>query len=108
MYILLGSKSQGTIVCILHVQAVLQYTSSQKADLLFLRRLFFGKVGQLARQRKDILQRMSNIEAEQMRDGERHEKLNELSAELRENGREDYRTHVQFTAVMHEGVRPLS
>lgn len=90
-----------------HLQAVLQHTANQKADLLFLRRCFFGKMGQLAHQRKDILLRMANIDAEQLRDGQRHEKLGELSTQLRENGREDYRCHIQLTAIMYEGVSLL-
>lgn len=89
------------------VQAVLQHTASQKADLLFLRRLFFGKIGQLARQRRDILQCMSNLESEPRGTGKRHDTLNELTMQLQENGREDYRTHVQLTGAMHEGVSHL-
>lgn len=97
--------SNGNTLC--RLQVVLQHTASQKADLLFLRRRFFGKIKQLASQRSSLMQRMSNIEAEHLRDGERHEKLAELSAQLKQNGQEDYRTHIHFTAVMYEGVSAL-
>ena len=96
------------------MQAVLQFTASQKDDLSHLRRIFHGKLGQLARQRTDILQRMSNSELslrniEDIRDGGRHTQLEELAVQLRQNGMEDYRTHVQCTAIMYDGVStPLS
>ena len=83
---------------------MLQHTASQKEDLLFLRRAFFGKLVQLARQRRDILQRMSSSELTSLRDGERRALLPKLSSQLKQNGLEDYRTHIQYTEIMFDGV----
>ena len=52
---------------------------------------------------------MSNSELslrniEDLRDGDRHTQLEELAVQLRQNGMEDYRTHVQCTAIMYDGV----
>ena len=40
------------------MQAALQYTEAQEQDLLHLRRLFYGKLGQLARERAALLRKM--------------------------------------------------
>ena len=39
-------------------QVALQYTEAQEQDLLHLRRLFYGKLGQLARERAALLSKM--------------------------------------------------
>ena len=89
------------------VQAALQLTASQKDDLMHLRRLFYGKVAQIARQRRDILKRMASSELDLMRKNNKNLELEELTTQLRQNGMEDYRTHIQCTAVMYDGVRLL-
>ena len=40
------------------MQVALQYTEAQEQDLLHLRRLFYGKLGQLARERAALLSKM--------------------------------------------------
>lgn len=47
---------------------------------------------------------MSSDELAVLRDGERHTLLEQVSSQLRQNGMEDYRTHVQYTEVMYDGV----
>lgn len=46
----------------MHVQEVLGFTDSQQQDMLYLRRLFYGKLGQLARERASILQQVDAAE----------------------------------------------
>lgn len=86
-------------------QAALQFTASQTGDLMYLRRIYHGKVAQLDRQRKDILEQMSN--AELMRQDIRNKQLEELIDALRQNSMEVYRTHLQYVAVMYDGVSCL-
>ena len=40
------------------MQVALKYTEAQEQDLLHLRRLFYGKLGQLARERAALLSKM--------------------------------------------------
>jgi len=46
----------------MHLQAILRFTDSQQQDMLHLRRLFYGKLGQLARERASILQQVDAAE----------------------------------------------
>ncbi len=46
----------------MRVQEVLNFTDSQQQDMLHLRRLFYGKLGQLARERASILQQVDAAE----------------------------------------------
>lgn len=91
----------------LPVQAALQFTASQTDDLMHLRRIYHGKVAQLDRQRKDILEQMSNAELDLMRQDIRNKQLEELMDALRQNSMEVYRTHLQYVAVMYDGVSCL-
>ena len=45
----------------MHVQEVINFTDSQQQDMLHLRRLFYGKLGQLARERASILQQVMQL-----------------------------------------------
>ena len=88
-------------------QAALQFTASQTGDLMYLRRIYHGKVAQLDRQRKGILEQMSNAELELMRQDIRNKQLEELMDALRQNSMAVYRTHLQYVAVMYDGVSCL-
>jgi len=59
-----GSTSTGRFqaVSIDWVQATMDFTPSQKKDLLQLRRLLYGRTGQLLRERQALLNRMSDAE----------------------------------------------
>ena len=44
----------------LYAQELLSYTEQQQADMMHMRRLFYGKLGQLQRQRADLLSDMGD------------------------------------------------
>ena len=46
----------------MHLQEILNFTDNQQQDMLHLRRLFYGKLGQLARERASILQQVDAAE----------------------------------------------
>ena len=46
------------------MQEALKYTESQQQDILHLRRLFYSKLGQLARQRAALLQKVPGAGSE--------------------------------------------
>ena len=85
------------------MQASLQFTPDQKQDLLHLRRLFLAKVGQLARQRQAILERIANSEGNLPGSSGRDTQL-EDAAQLRQNGIEECQIHLQFVGAMVDGV----
>ena len=88
-------------------QAALQLTAHQKDDLMHLRRVYHAKVAQLDRQRRDILEQMSNAELDLKRQDIRNKQLDELMCALRQNSMEVYRTHLQYVAVIYDGVSCL-
>ena len=88
-------------------QAAVQFTANQTDDLMHLRRVYHAKMAQLDRQRRDILEQMSNAELELMRQDIRNKQLEELMGALRQNSMAVYRTHLQYVAVIYDGVRYL-
>ena len=85
------------------MQASLQFTPDQKQDLLHLRRLFLAKVGQLARQRQALLERIANSEGNLPGSSGRVTQ-SEDAAQLRQNGIEECQIHLQFVGAMVDGV----
>lgn len=94
------------------VQTVLQYTEEQVLDLMHLRRLFYGKIGQLCRERKSLLKQMSceqevgpGIGLDDV--SVRLSEVSDLAERLQGNGADEYRTYMQFTAAFLRGVCPV-
>lgn len=54
----------GWHILVLCMQEALKYTDSQQQDMLHLRRLFYSKLGQLARQRAALLQKVPGAGSE--------------------------------------------
>ena len=83
----------------------MQFTEAQQKDLMLLRRLFYGKLGVLARQRRDCLLRMPYAAA-----ATEHEVSNRLSEvvtvaqELVDITAAERQTRLQFTSAYRRGV----
>lgn len=86
----------------------MQFTEAQQQDLMLLRRLFFGKLGVLARERRDCLKRMPYGAAATSH--EMNIRLSEVVAiaqELHDITAAEYQTKLQFTSAYRRGVRVL-
>lgn len=84
----------------------MQYTEAQQQDLMLLRRLFYGKLGVLARERRECLRRVPLGAA--MTDHEVNSRLAEVVAtaqELRDITAAEFQTKLQFTSAYQRGVR---
>ena len=86
----------------------MQHTHHQVQDLLYLRQLHYGKLGQLARERAALLSNMTCYKIDENHVSDKVAQLAKWSEQLRENGAEEYRTYKQFTSAFYRGVRPLS
>ena len=94
-----------TVQRYLVLQAAMQYTEAQQQDLMLLRRLFYGKLGVLARERKECLRRVPLGAA--MTDHEVNSRLAEVVAtaqELRDITAAEFQTKLQFTSAYRRGV----
>jgi len=84
----------------------MQFTEAQQQDLMLLRRLFYGKLGVLSRQRRDCLLRMPYAAA-----ATEHEVSNRLSEvvtvaqELVDITAAERQTRLQFTSAYRRGVK---
>ena len=90
------------------LQVRLSYTDSQVRDLLHLRRLYYGKMGQLYRQRKELrsqvpLACMGDVDTICATDN--YTKLSDLAEKLRLNAAEEYSVFVQSFCAVLRGVR---
>ena len=84
----------------------MQFSEAQEEDLLLLRRLFYGKLGVLSRERKDCLKRMPFGAASTA--AEVNGRLSEVIAiaqELHDITAEEFQTKLQFTSAYRRGVR---
>lgn len=82
----------------------MELSEAQIQDLLHLRRLFCGKIGQLARSRKAL---MSQLPSESIGASHASDKLDQvttLAEQLRANGSEEYRTYMQYASTFYRGV----
>ena len=91
------------------LQATKNLTTEQTQDLLHLRRMFYGRMGQLMRHRKHLLCQIPNSSA-QLVPGtvELHVRKSDLdwvAGELRANGADEYNAYTTFASVMFRGVR---
>ena len=83
----------------------MQYTEAQQQDLMLLRRLFYGKLGVLARERRESSRRVPLGAA--MTDHEVNSRLAEVVAtaqELRDITTAEFQTKLQFTSAYRRGV----
>ena len=89
-----------------NMQAAIDLTEAQQLDLMHLRRLFYGRIGQLLRERKTLLARVDTdtkeLWAQQSPPGSA-----DIAKQLRANGLAEYRTYMQFASTFFRGVRQL-
>ena len=90
---------------LLALQAAMQLTEAQQEDLMLLRRLFYGKLGVLSRERKDCLKRMPFGAATTAH--EINGRLTDvvcIAQELHEITAVERQTRLQFTSAFKRGV----
>ena len=82
----------------------MDHTPAQIADLLYSRQLYYRKLGQLARDRKALISKMSSGETDMSHVSDKLSGWTEMSEKLRSIGREEYRTYLQSCACFYHGV----
>lgn len=82
-------------------------TEAQVQDLLYLRRLFCGKIGQLSRSRKELMSKLPSDSIGICHASDKLEEVTNLAEQLRANGSEEYRTYMQFASSFYRGVSLL-
>ncbi len=88
------------------LQASMQFTEAQQQDLMLLRRLFYGKLGVLARERKECLKRMPfGAAATGHEVNGRLAEVVTIAQELHDVTAAEYQTKLQFTSAYRRGVR---
>ncbi len=84
----------------------MQFTEAQQQDVMLLRRLFYGKLGVLARQRRDCLRRMPfGAAATEHEVSNRLSEVVNIAQELVDITAAERQTRLQFTSAYRRGVR---
>ena len=94
-------------VCGFVLQPRLAYTDSQVQDLLHLRRLYYGKLGQLYRQRKELRSQVPLAcmgEVDNICATDNYTLLSSLAEKLRVNAAEEYSVFLQHFCAIFRGV----
>ncbi len=86
-------------------QATMQHSDPQIQDLLYLRQLFYGKLGQLARERTALLSHMTCYKIDESHISDKVTQLTHWSEQLRENAAEEHQSYKQFSSAFYRGVR---
>ena len=82
----------------------MELTEAQVQDLLYLRRLFCGKLGQLGRARKQLVSKLPCEAMGACHVSDKLEHLTHIAEQLTANGREEYRSYMQFSCAFYRGV----
>ena len=83
----------------------MQHSDPQIQDLLYLRQLFYGKLGQLARERTALLSHMTCYKIDESHVSDKVIQLTQWSEQLRENAAEEHQSYKQFSSAFYRGVR---
>lgn len=86
-------------------QAAVELTEAQQQDLMLLRCLFYGRMGQLLRERRSLLSKVQDSSGGSYWNREPVQGAAEIAQQLRSNGIEEYRTYMQFASTFFRGVR---
>lgn len=90
------------------LQDVISYTQEQVKDLMFMRELFYSKVGQLCRERKVLLSDMANENAGGENGLTEHcvrlSEIRNLAEQLCANGADQYKISMQLSCAFFQGV----
>jgi len=87
------------------MQATMQHSDPQIQDLFYLRQLFYGKLGQLARERTSLLSNMTCYKIDDSHISDKVAQLTQWSEQLRENAAEEHQSYKQFSSAFYRGVR---
>ncbi len=92
----------------MHLQEALDHSEEQVEDLMYVRHRFYAQLGQLARDRKTLLNKMLNDNGVEINvlchASDRLSELTKWSEQLRENAAHEYRVYLQFAAAFYRGV----
>lgn len=97
-----GSHQHHTLA--MDVQAALDHTEAQVQDLLYLRQLFYCKLGQLRRQREAFLKQLRGSCHDTSCPLDRAVQHVQIMKSLQQNAAEEYRTVLQFAGAYNCGV----
>lgn len=83
----------------------MELTEEQQVDLMLLRRLFYGKLGALRRERKVLLQQVPTETSETAPDAsERLATITSAAQQLHDNSAAEFKMFMQLTAAYRRGV----
>ncbi len=74
---------------------------------MHLRRIFYGRLGQLLRERKQLLSKVSGDSSDLYRTIEAVPESTDIAPQLRDNGLAEYRAYCQFASAFFRGVSLL-
>ncbi|KAL3132930.1 hypothetical protein ABBQ38_006844 [Trebouxia sp. C0009 RCD-2024] len=81
-----------------------ELSEAQIQDLLHLRRLFCGKIGQLGRARKALMSQLPSESIGASHASDKLDQVTSLAEQLRANGSEEYRTYMQYASTFYRGI----
>ena len=97
-------RSANEVQSMCALQASMQHTDRQMEDIMHLRKLFYHKLGQLARERKELLTSMSQCRVDMNHVSDKFASMTKWSDQLRENALEEYRVYLQNGCIFYRGV----
>ena len=88
------------------VQTALQLTEAQQVDLMHLRRLFYARLGALARERKQLLQQLpvTGASTSAPEASSRLADVRTIAQQLQDNSCLEFRMYLQLTSASRRGV----
>ena len=86
------------------LQEAMQLTEAQLQDALYVRQLFCHRMGQLARQRKMLIDKMSQIQVDMCHVSDKLTEMTKWSEQLKEVGASEYRSYMQLVSAFIRGV----
>ncbi len=89
---------------LLAVQSAIDLTEAQQLDLMHLRRLLYGRLGQLLRERKALLSRVHSDTLDPYWTRETVPGAAQVAEQLKANGIAEYKTYMQFASTFFRGV----
>ncbi|DBA68754.1 TPA: hypothetical protein ACH3X2_013375 [Trebouxia sp. C0005] len=84
--------------------AAIDLTEPQQLDLMHLRRIFYGRLGQLLRERKQLLSKLRGDTSDLYRTIEAVPESTDIAPQLRDNGLAEYRAYCQFASAFFRGI----
>ena len=86
------------------LQATLDYTEAQVADILYSRKLYYRKLGQLTRDHRAVLKQMSLDYTPTRHVSDKFSNMKNWSEQLRSIAREEYCVYLQLCGCYYRGV----